>query len=958
MIVRVFLISIFMLSFHLTKAQFGYFEQGYGTTNDEEGFDIQVTSSYNVFMTGSITQGGNKDVYIVYTDSIGDTVWTKAIGGEGDEVGRSVWQRNGSSWFIGGYTNSKGGGGYDPYFIKIESNGNPAFDVAIGVNDDEYVFDIAQTNDGYFILVGYSNVGGTDKEILVIKADSTNGNAIWLKTYGGIGNQEGRAVLTKANGNIVVTGTDYSGLTPQAFVLELDSGGIQTTYQKLNQTFPSYANAIAMDKNGGYWLAGYTASGAVTNALIAHVNSSGIYTNHSSFGSTGNEEFTCITRVGNALFMAGSTTSYGEGGTDLYFVATDSVGNFLFDEYAGGMSTDYANGLFHRNGLIYIVGYNSSFGVSESGNLYSTRMNVYELADVIASANDNSTLTPIEEDCTMPRVLYVETMFGAPVNSNYKICTWCGSGDFTIAESELLDSSIYKGVIGNPDREQRLLDFCLLHGFNQVYFYNNAHLFWNPFRQLNNSYTVSLTGGGSKNLVTYMQEKMHSFLTNAYKNYYIDYVGLVGASFVDSANNYNIYFNAQQYNLFANTFNYYNYSFAGKLKQVVLEHEFWTWGEDNPTHTLDTAYFNQRYTDHKTYLKRMLTLYRNDHNIRHVDDYIAWAYNKTEASSPSRDSIELAKAQELELLKDSVFNRKYVSRFFLTYDLNSRWPFIPDSNTCGSANVNFSIWGRETPYIPWHRDDYSYRTMMFGHRPNNKITQVYPIFYGTAGCLDNRLTKNAPKNDDNTLGFWLGVVDPGNTSEQRTLARAEQLFTTTFSQNTHYTHANRGPNLKINGFTYFTYELYEVVNELNITNSFTNNFSDNNPSGRIVQNDTFSNNACWYNIPENGQGQFETVNPGKVGRTPHKSLIDVNAYPNPTNTELTYEIKVTGQEGQESLYTVELFDAMGRSCYRQNATVSGKINTSGLPTGIYYLRITQASIGRSLSANRIIFIQR
>ncbi|MCC6683721.1 MAG: hypothetical protein IT247_01490, partial [Bacteroidia bacterium] len=846
-----------MLFSQVSFAQYGYFEQGYGTSLDEEGYDVQVNPSYQVFMAGSITLApGNKDVYLVYTDSIGDTLWTKTIGGASNDVGRAVWQKDASSWFVGGYTNSKGGGGYDAYFIKIESNGNAAFDVAIGTNDDEYTFDIAQCSDGNFILVGYSNIGGTNKDILVIKADSTNGNVIWTKHFGGSGNQEGRAVITKTDGHIAITGTDYSGTLPQAFFLELDSAGTQLVYQTLGQSFSSYANSFAIERNGGYWLAGYTANGAVTNALIAHIKSGGVYQGHTTFGGTGNEEFTTITRVGNVLFMAGSSTSYGEGGSDLYFVAADSVGNQLFDEYAGGTGTDYANGLFHRNGLIYLTGYNNSFGIAESGNLYEIRINVYEMADVIQSIYDATLLIPIEHDCSMPRVLYVETMFGNPINNNYRICTWCGNGDYTIAESEILDSSIYKGLIGNPNREQRLLDFCLLHGFNQIYFYNSAHLFWNEFRQLNNSYTVSLSGGGSKNLVIYMQEKMHSFLTNAYKNYYIDYAGLVGASFVDSANGYNIYFNTQQYNLFANTFNYYNYSFAGKLKQVVLEHEFWTWGEDNPTHTFDTSYFRQRYDDHKAFLSRMLTLFRNDNNIRHVDDYIASAYSKVEISLPNRDSIELVKIKELELIKDSVFNRKYITRFFLTYGLNSRWPFVEGENHCGDTNTNFVIWGRETPYIPWHRDDYSYRTMMFGHRPNNKTTEVYPIFYGTAGCLDDRLTRNYPINDDNHLGFWLGVVDPNNTSEQRTLARAEELFISTFSQNTSYYHTNRGPNLKINGFTYFDYELLEVVNELNIANSNTNNFSDNQPSARIVQNDTFSNNSCWYNIPLNAQGQF------------------------------------------------------------------------------------------------------
>lgn len=942
---RIILISIFMLFAPNLKAQEGYFEQGYGTTVDEEGYDVQVTPSYQVFMAGYTLKGsGNKDVYLVYTDSIGDTLWTKSIGGLSNDIGRAVWQKDASSWFVAGYTNSKGAGGYDAYFIKIESNGNAAFDVATGTSDDDYAFDVAQCSDGNFILVGYSNIGGTNKDILVIKADSTNGNVLWTKHFGGSGNQEGRAVITKTDGHIAITGTDYSGSLPQAFLLELDSTGTQIAYQTLNQSFSSYANSFAMDRDGGYWLAGYTANGAVTNALIAHINAAGAYVSHTAFGGTGNEEFNSITRVGNVLFMAGSTSSYGEGGTDLYFVVADSVGNQLFDEYAGGTGTDYANGMFHRNGLIYLTGYNNSFGVAESGNLYGIRVNAYELANVIQSIYDATLLIPIEHDCSMPRVLYVENMFGNTLNGNYKICTWCGNGDYSIAESEILDSSIYKGLIGNPNREQRLLDFCLLHGFNQIYFYNSAHLFWNTWRQLNSNYTVTLSGGGSKNLVLYLQEKMHAFLTKAYKNYYIDYAGLVGASFVDSVNDYNIYFNTQQYNLFANTFNYYNYSFAGKLKQVVLEHEFWKIDPEDPNKPTGppphTAYYADRYQKHKDYLQRMLTLFRNDNNIRHIDDYIAQTYNTDETNHTSRDSIELLRTGELEMIKDSVYNRKYITRFFLTYGLNSRWPFVEGENHCGDTNTNFVIWGRQTPYIPWHRDDYSYRTMMFGHRPNNKTTEVYPIFYGTAGCLDDRLTRNYPINDDNHLGFWLGVVDPNNTSEQRTLARAEELFISTFSQNTSYYHADRGPNLKINGFTYFDYELLEVVNELNIAKSFTNNFSDNHPSARIVQNDTFSNNSCWYNIPLNAQGQFGEVNQGKVAlKDKVKPLAELSISPNPATNTIDYIITANDKSTKVLYCTIAVYDALGKLCiYKEKETLKGVINTSSLPKGIYFVK--------------------
>ncbi|MBP7261852.1 MAG: hypothetical protein KBB37_11240, partial [Bacteroidia bacterium] len=298
-----YLAFLFLLLFQFTNtiAQYGYFEQGYGTDRNEEGFDLAVTTDYKVMMAGYLQQGtNNKDVYILYTDSIGDTLWTKTIGDNNDDVAKAIWQKDASSFFIAGYTKPNGNIDDEGYFIKYDIAGNVAFSVAIGTADNDYFNDLAQSQDGNIVLVGYSNTLGTNKNIYVVKADTSSGTVLWSNLYGGSGHQEATAVLTKVNGNIVITGTDYSGSLPQAFLLELDSSGNQLTYQLLAQTFSSYANSIAMTRNGKYWLAGYTDNSGNTDALIALVDGSGIYESHQTYGGSNDDKFNSIIRIGNA----------------------------------------------------------------------------------------------------------------------------------------------------------------------------------------------------------------------------------------------------------------------------------------------------------------------------------------------------------------------------------------------------------------------------------------------------------------------------------------------------------------------------------------------------------------------------------------------------------------------------------------------------------------------------------
>jgi hypothetical protein len=675
------LLMLFIQS-SLSLAQYGYFEQGYGTDKNEEGFDVITTADYKVMMAGYLQHTTHKDIYLVYTDSIGDTLWTKTLGDGNDDVATALWQKDASSWFSAGYTQPTGSNNFDISFVKFDATGQILINTALGTADDNFAFDMAQCHDGNMVIVGYSTISGS-KDIYVLKVDSATGTVLWSNHYGGTGNQEAKAVLTKSNGNIVITGTDYNGGLPQAFLLELDSTGTQLIYQTLSQTFSSYIHSIAMTRNGKYWLAGYTDNGTHTDAFIALVDANGFYEIHETYGGSGDDKFNSILRIGNALFMCGSTQSYGEGGSDLYFVAADSVGNLLFDEYGGGTNTDYANAMFHRNGLLYLTGYNSSFGITESGNMYAARFNVYDLAGVIMSTNDLQTLVPVAADCTMPRILYSDKMLGT-TNSDtlriygYDFCMHC-SGT-TINEADITGGiGFYEGIIGNPYRENELLEFCQTHGFNSIYFYGSGYLFSKAGSDINTNYTVNLTGGGSQNLITYLNEKLYDFIVRAKLNYGVQHVGIAGGDLPHSPHTENIFFRTGDFNSFQSSLQNYNYKHTGKVGQIVLEDEFWRTNDNLSGYSQTDTFFN----DHKLYLKRMLTVARNDFNIRSVDDYIgrllgdglSWFQfdSCTRANNNVKGLIQ-QRASELEELKDTLLNRKRLNRIFMVYATATRYP--------------------------------------------------------------------------------------------------------------------------------------------------------------------------------------------------------------------------------------------------------------------------------------------
>jgi hypothetical protein len=165
---------------------------------------------------------------LIFNNSFCQVTFQKTYGYTSAEVAYNIYQTNDKGYILVGYTQSIGAGSSDVYVVKTDSMGNAMWSSTyggIGVDEGNC---IVQTNDsGYLILGRTYSFGAGGSDLYVIKTNSL-GNIQWSKTYGGSNDDVGSSIL-KINDGYILTGTTLilssSYNSRDVFLLRIDNNG-------------------------------------------------------------------------------------------------------------------------------------------------------------------------------------------------------------------------------------------------------------------------------------------------------------------------------------------------------------------------------------------------------------------------------------------------------------------------------------------------------------------------------------------------------------------------------------------------------------------------------------------------------------------------------------------------------------------------------------------------------------
>ncbi|TKJ42179.1 hypothetical protein CEE37_00440 [candidate division LCP-89 bacterium B3_LCP] len=151
--------------------------QIYGGTSADRVFSVQNTDDDGYIMAGNTHSfgSGQKDVWLVKTDSAGDTIWTRTFGGSDGDQGECVQQTTDGGYIITGITDSWGAGENDLWLIKTDSLGNEEWNQPVGAEEHENGYSVVQTTDGgYIVTGGTSSYGSGSEDLYLVRVDAEN----------------------------------------------------------------------------------------------------------------------------------------------------------------------------------------------------------------------------------------------------------------------------------------------------------------------------------------------------------------------------------------------------------------------------------------------------------------------------------------------------------------------------------------------------------------------------------------------------------------------------------------------------------------------------------------------------------------------------------------------------------------------------------------------------------------
>lgn len=347
-----------------------------GANGHDYGWCGQQTQDGGYIIVGNTwSLGANEcDVYLIKTDYLGNEEWFQTYGEYSYNYGYCVQQTQDGGYIIAGDTRYENIEPDDVFVVKTDSLGNEEWNLTWGGGggpDENTARYVQQTQDGGYIVTGWTEIIGAGWcDLLLLKIDAT-GNEEWVQAYGGIYTDIGQCVQQTPDGGYIITGGAESyniNAVMDVYLIKTDSLGFIEWYRVLGGPYWDIGRSVQQTGDGGYIVTGATEptnwTSYAQDAYLIRTDSMGNEEWSQNFGWIGWDDGYSVTQTQDGGYIVAGWTvgSYGLG-DDAFLVKTDSSGTVEWMEMYGGTGSECAHSIQQiQDGSYIITGYTLSYG--------------------------------------------------------------------------------------------------------------------------------------------------------------------------------------------------------------------------------------------------------------------------------------------------------------------------------------------------------------------------------------------------------------------------------------------------------------------------------------------------------------------------------------------------------------------------------------------------------------------
>lgn len=422
-----------------------------GTNGNDTGFDIVENKDGFLALGATNARGeGSYDFFLVQTDVVGETLWTRTYGGARYDVGYGITVADDSSYVLLGVTESYGNGGTDLYLVKVGTMGDTIWTSVIGGTNDDWGYCISRTRDDGFIIAGKTYLSqDSSVQALLVKTDY-RGQVEWLQRFGGTSREFARHARETSEGGFIMVGWSEShdpGPMRLVYLIKTSSAGVPI------------------------WIRDYG-------------------------GSRGDEGEDVLETADGGFIVCGRTYSYGNGDWDAYFIRTDVNGDTVWTRTCGGTEWDSMHSMVEApDGGYVCAGHTLSFGNGDF-DVYIVKI---DLDGVIQWTLTAGAYSPDDAHAIK------RTIDGGYITAG---CTYRGNYDFYLVRLGAEQVAVYD-TLSQPLPD----DISLLPNYpNPFNTHTNLHYFL-PFATYINLRIFDINGRLVANVADGVQQAGHHFIT-------------------------------------------------------------------------------------------------------------------------------------------------------------------------------------------------------------------------------------------------------------------------------------------------------------------------------------------------------------------------------------------------------------------------------------------------------------